>query len=330
MSVTRKLLITLTVLLAATCVALLVVPLVARVPPVTGTRAPMDLARKGDSFQLAEDIRFRYIGSGDGRQGVVMLHDFGASSDSFGEVMRSLGRRTRAIAFDRPGFGLTERPMPPYDGADPYSFDASVGQTLSLMDSLGIGKAVLVGHGTGAAVALRVALTHPERVDGLVLESPDLSSEGGWRGSFGRTLMRSPWGRWYGPLVLRRTYPASAEERMVRSRARSGSLSPELRASYMLGLRADGWDRAVWEVKAATVEAPPADRLRALAVPATVVTGSADEITDPADAREVAETLPDAVLVELPGVGHVPHEERPAAFADAVRALLERMRAVDG
>ena len=64
------------------------------------------------------------------------------------------------------------------------------------------------------------------------------------------------------------------------------------------------------------------DELVALAVPALVVVGSNDRASL-VPARELAEALPDARLVEVPGAGHVVNLAAPAAFNDALVAFLD-------
>ena len=103
----------------------------------------------------------------------ILLHGFGASEFSWREVMEPLSRSGRVIAYDRPAFGLTERPMEGnWTGTNPYSVQGNVELLDGLMDELGVDKAILVGNSAGGEVAAAYALEHPERVQGLVLVDP--------------------------------------------------------------------------------------------------------------------------------------------------------------
>src|SRR5690606_16790962 len=109
----------------------------------------------------------------------------------------------QVISFDRPGFGLTERPQSgDWTGTSPYSPEGHAQLTLDLMDELGVEQAVLLGHNSGAAVALEVALMAPDRVAGLVLVAPAVFNVGGPPGWL-RPILGTPHMSRLGPLLMR-------------------------------------------------------------------------------------------------------------------------------
>ena len=63
--------------------------------------------------------------------------------------------------------------------------------------------------------------------------------------------------------------------------------------------------------------------------PVLIVAGSKDVLTPPAHSERLAEALPAAEHVVIPGVGHLLQLERPAAVTDAILGLLERPRGID-
>ena len=91
----------------------------------------------------------------------VTLQDFEASG-----VLGLAADRHRVIAFDRPGFGYSDRPRTTL-----WTPQAQAELLSAALEQLGIGKAVVVGHSWGTMVALAMALDHAERVSGLVLLS---------------------------------------------------------------------------------------------------------------------------------------------------------------
>lgn len=105
---------------------------------------------------------------GDGRP-VILLHQTPRSWDEYRDVLPLLGRTRRAIAMDTVGFG-DSAPLP--DGTDSIEAWASV--VLELLDALGLDRIDLVGHHTGATVAIEVAGRAPERIRALVLSSAPL------------------------------------------------------------------------------------------------------------------------------------------------------------
>lgn len=80
---------------------------------------------------------------------IVLLHGFGASVFSWDPVMKGLARvaGSKVLAFDRPAFGLTSREVERKEetGLNPYSMAFSVMATISFIEMLGAGKAILMG-----------------------------------------------------------------------------------------------------------------------------------------------------------------------------------------
>jgi pimeloyl-ACP methyl ester carboxylesterase len=100
---------------------------------------------------------------------ILLLHQTPRSWDEYREVLPLLGRKFRAIAMDTVGFG-DSTPLPA--GLD--SIEAWAQAAHELMEALGHRRAVVVGHHTGAAVAIEMAASRPERVQALVLSAAPL------------------------------------------------------------------------------------------------------------------------------------------------------------
>lgn len=117
-----------------------------------------------DKFVTVAGLRTRYIEQGQG-PAVILLH--GASLGSSADVWRrNIGplaeQGLRVIAYDQPGFGLTDDP-PDWGIAFRTAF------ILQLMDALGIDKAALVGHSQAGNMAAELAVSHPGRVSRIVV-----------------------------------------------------------------------------------------------------------------------------------------------------------------
>jgi pimeloyl-ACP methyl ester carboxylesterase len=89
-----------------------------------------------------------------------------------------------------------------------------------------------------------------------------------------------------------------------------------------------GWDQGLWEVVtalgggAALPEARCA--LEGLRMPVLFITGDDDRIVPTSETRKIAARLPGATLVVIPECGHLPQEERPDAFVQAVSSFVGR------
>jgi pimeloyl-ACP methyl ester carboxylesterase len=118
----------------------------------------------GATFREVEGVRLRVFDQGQG-PAVVLLHGFASSLQTWEKVIPLLSSDHRVIALDLKGFGWSDRPE------GDYSPSAQARLVLALLDQLGVGKADLVAHSWGSAVALSCALQAPERVGRLVLYS---------------------------------------------------------------------------------------------------------------------------------------------------------------
>ncbi len=124
-----------------------------------------ELAEQDGRFIEINNLTVHYKEMGEGKTTFILLHGFGASVYSWHEVMDDFARFGRVIAYDRPAFGLTERPMPETWMENPYGMAANVELLRRLMAALEIDKAILVGNSAGGGVATAFALEYPERVE---------------------------------------------------------------------------------------------------------------------------------------------------------------------
>lgn len=304
-------------------VALLVVgPFLVPVPPLEGAKPPETLADPDSRFVEVLGLRVHYKERGQGEPVFLLLHGFGASTFSWREVIEPLGRTGRAIAFDRPGFGLTSRPMPgQWAGRNPYGTEAQVDLAVALLDAWGVERAVLVGNSAGGTVALLVALAHPGRVQALVLVDAAVYTRAG-APAWLRPLLATPQMRRLGPLLLR-TFPSQGESLLRLAWHDPSKITPEVLAGYREPLQVENWDRALYELTVATAVPDLAPRLQEVRVPTLVVTGDDDRVVPTTESIRLAQELPNAQLVVLPACGHVPQEECPGPFLEAVGRFLE-------
>jgi len=314
--------------LGALLLILLVGPFLVPIPPPDDTVTPRELADEDSRFATVNGIEVHYKEQGSGEDAIVLLHGFGASSFSWREVTTALSADGRVVAFDRPSAGLTQRLMPnewnpaDYAGGSPYSPEAQADLTVALLDELGIERAVLVGHSAGGSVAMLTALKYPERVEALVLVDPAIYTEGG-PPAFVYPLLKTPQMRRLGPLVGR-ALGGPAGERILKMAWHDPSrITEEIRQGYRLPLRAENWDRALWELTVARRPLDLGERLDELTVPVLVVSGDDDRIVPTEESRRLAEEIAGADLALIEDAGHVPHEEQPAAFLEAVGTFLE-------
>jgi pimeloyl-ACP methyl ester carboxylesterase len=310
---------TLSLVAGASLGVLLIGPFLVPVPPLTGTVPAETLADPDGRFAEVNGLKVYYKLAGKGQPALLLLHGFLASLYSWREVFAPLAGTHKVAAFDRPAFGLTERPLQ-WDGQNPYGGAAQVELTIGLMDQLGLDKAVLVGNSAGGAIALQTALEHPERVQALVLVDPAIYTSGGIPPQI-KWVFRTPQARRLGPLFVR-SMPKWGMKLGQMAWHDPSKFTPQEWEGYKKPLMVNDWDRALFEMFTADNTNDLSQRLGKVKIPVLVITGEDDQIVPTAQSIRLSQELPNARLVVIPECGHVPQEERPEAFLEAVNQFL--------
>ena len=270
------------------------------------------LAAPGDLVSVAgTQLHVRDTGPR-GAPAVLMLHGFGASLHTWEPWASALSVDHRVIRFDLPGSGLSA----PDPGGD-YTDARSLALIAALLDQLGVARASLVGNSIGGRLAWKFAAAQPQRVDKLVLVSPDgFASPGFAYGVAPKvpaviTLMRHALPK---PLLRMNLAPAYAQPERLTDAAVT---------RYHDLMLAPGARDALIARMAQTVLEDPLPSLRRIRAPTLLLWGESDRLIPPANAADYLGALPNARLVSLPGAGHVPQEEAPEASLVPVRAFLD-------
>lgn len=274
--------------------------------------------RDCSSFVEAGGLRWHVQRAGSGPD-LLLLHGTGASTHSWAGLLPLLARRFTVTAPDLPGHGFTAPPPAP-EAAGLPGVAASLA---ALLRSLALRPTVVVGHSVGAALAARLALDRVVEPAGLVGLTPSLTLPTGAATAVASALL--------GPLA-RSPFVA----RIVAARIREGALVPGLLEStgsrvppesverYRRLLGFPGVLNGVLTLVSAWDPAPLLPALKGLPTPFLLVAGGSDRWIPPSAVRGAARSIPSARVVELPGVGHLAHEEAP----DTLAALI--LRFADG
>ena len=241
------------------------------------------------------------------------LHDFASS------IVDKLAETHRVLAFDRPGFGYSGRPAGAWCGPDCQAkliHDAVI--------KLDAGKAVILGHSWGGSVAMAYGLDYPDDVQGVV----DLSgATSPWRsaptwynqvatmpviGPIFVNLLVAPLGQFLIPPGVIGTFRPNELTPDYRNRGRVDLL---LRGQVFSNNANDVISlKAFNEVQSA--------RYSSLKPKLIILTGADDPVVPPkVHAEALKAQIPSAELIELPGIGHMPHHIAP----DQVIAAIERL-----
>lgn len=250
---------------------------------------------------------------------VILVHGSNASLHTWEKLVARLGGEYRLISYDQPGHGLTgAHPRDDYSAAGMFEALNAVANAARL-DHFFLG-----GNSMGGWVAWRYALAYPERVDGLILidtaGAPLRAGETAPPLNLGFRLMRNEWLR---PLISRITPRSLVEKSLRETTAIDEIVTPEMVDRYWELLRFPG-NRKATAIRAKTDrEDSFADRLNEIRQPTLLLWGAEDQLIYATAAATFDERLPNAEVVILEGVGHIPMEEAPDAAANAIRRFLE-------
>jgi len=308
--------------------AAVVLPLLVPVPRPEGLVDAEDLADADSHFVDVGGVRLHYKvqGPADAKTTLVFLHGFASSVYSWRHAMGALAAHYRVIAFDRPGFGLSGRPLEgDWTGESPYSMRSSAHQTLALMDALGVERAVLVGHSQGASVAVLVADECPGRVEGLVLVSAPTGSRRFRSRPYLDKIRSLPQLRRLAPLVPRSFFGKNARAVMSWAYADPKRLSDETVELELKAVRVKDWDLSYVELTKQQGGYHFPEAMARISVPTLVVAGRNDRTVPYRNQVKVAHAIPGARLLTFYDTGHVPPEERPGAFNEVLGDFVEEL-----
>jgi len=216
----------------------------------------------------------------------------------------------QTIAYDASGTGDS----PPR--LVPMRMPGLARQAAHLLDVLGIPEADVLGVSFGGGVAQQLALDNPHRVRRLVLASTSVGLGGVPGNPVSLAVLATPL-RYYSPAFFRRTarllygpLTAESDAELIRTQANIRRARPPTVWGYASQLTAAwGWTSLPW--------------LHRIHKPVLVLSGAADPIVPPVNARILAHRLPHTEVEVVPDAGHLLLMERAPALAARVAAFLE-------
>lgn len=230
---------------------------------------------------------------------VLLIHGQPGGRADWDQVASYLRRSGhKVIVPDRPGYGLS--------AGSAGGFASNARRLIELLDSEGIETATVAGYSWGGGVAIAMAELFPDRVSGLALVSSIAGSVS--VAVFDRLLASRMFGVAIAYLFLRRGSQLLLHPKAKRALGAGAHVINEdqLKAAIRSWQTGGSWRAFFVEQKALIAEAHHLDRsLGSILCPTTVMIGALDQIIAPKTAREIAERIPGAKLVEIEEAGHL-------------------------
>ncbi len=232
----------------------------------------------------------------------------GTSARLWAPQLPALARRHRVLRYDLPGHGETATGVLPRPEPGATRMGDLADLVLDLVDHYGWDRFAYIGTSLGGAIGLDLAIRFPERISSLAVVccAARFAEPASWheraalvRAEGTEPLVKASAARWFAD-------PARA---LTDANTLGASLLDDLRAADPAGYAACCDALAAFDARA------DLGRIRAQTV---VIAGRADPAVPPARARELADGIGDATLVEIPGAAHLAGVDRPTAVTSAL------------
>lgn len=268
-------------------------------------------------FIEVEGIRLHYVEEGTGEP-LVLIHGNGTMAQDYqiSTVFERAAKTYRVIAFDRPGYGYSERP-----NGKIWNGTAQAQLLHKALIQLGVDRPIVVGHSWGTLVALSLALEHPEYVRSLLLLSGyyypmprlDVVVSAPMAmpviGHLLRHTVAPVFGRIVWPLAVQKLFRPSKQP------ARFKAEFPVWMSMRPSQLRASAGDGVMMIPEAIRLQ----DRYKELRMPITIMAGSGDLLAiSKLHSERLHEEIPHSKLVLIPKVGHMIHQVVPDKVINAI------------
>jgi len=265
------------------------------------------------------DTQVNTIDLGEGPP-LLFVHGLSGSWQNWLEQLPVLADEHRVIAVDLPGFGYS--PMPDWE----ISIAGYARLLDRLLGELGIDAAAVVGNSMGGFIGAELAISHPRRVERLVL----VSAAGLSTYNDPRTVRALPALRRLDRIIAAGVAWLAAKSETVERRPRlreatlnivvrhPSRLPAALAAEQLRGAGKPGFVQALEDLMGYDVR----ERLPEVACPTLIVWGDSDRLITVADADVFQELIPDSRKVVFEDTGHMAMLERPAAFNELLSRFL--------
>ena len=262
-------------------------------------------------------VHLRDEGPRDDPLPIVLLHGTSASLHTWEGWAEALRGQRRVIRMDLPGFALTG-PNPEND----YSIERYVAFVTALADQLGVQRFVLGGNSLGGQIAWATAVAHPQRVASLILVDAS-----GYAFESAKTPIKVPLGfvmasiKPLAPLV-ENTLPRGLVDQSVKAvYGDPAKVTPALvNLYYDISLRAGNRKALLRRLEQGYTG--DTQTLGQLKLPTLILWGGRDRLIPLEFGERFARDIGGSRLVVFDGLGHVPHEEDPAATVAEVKRFL--------
>jgi pimeloyl-ACP methyl ester carboxylesterase len=274
-------------------------------------------------FISVEGVRLHYVERGTGTP-LVLLHGNGSMIQDFQSsgLIDLAAKKYRVIAFDRPGFGHSDRPR-----STIWTPEAQADLIAAALEGIGVPRAIILGHSWGTLVAMAFAVKYPHKVQALILASGyyypkaradvvilslpaipvigDLLSH-----TISPLLSRLMW-----PLLLRKIFDPSPVPTKFQGFPEEMAVRPsQIRASAAETALMTPSVRTLWK------------KYSQLQMPVAIIAGAEDRLIESEQSAQLSRDIPHSTLRSVSGTGHMVHQTATAEVMSAIDMVAAENR----
>ena len=269
-------------------------------------------------FVSVQGVCLHYVERGTG-PAVVLLHGNGSMVEDFQSsgLIDLAAKNYRVIAFDRPGFGHSNRPR--HINWTPV---AQASLIAAALEKIGAPPAIVLGHSWGALVALALAINYPRQVQALVLASgyyyPTARTDVAILSPPAIPIIGDILSHTISPLLARVMWPLILRKIFGPNRVpKKFDGFPEEMAVRPSQIRASAAETALMIPAVSKLQ----NEYHQLQMPMTIVAGARDRIVESEQAERLNGNIPQSTLRCIPGTGHMVHQTATAEIISAIDSV---------
>ena len=256
----------------------------------------------------SHSLYYEIIGQG---HPLVMIRGVGSNTDHWYEQVPALSQKFQLLVFDNRGIARSSDP------GGPFSIQDLAADTIALMEATRIHEAHVLGYSMGGMIAQEMALSHSQRVKGLILVATDC-------GISLRIKAQPQATKLFSEMIRLGTPEAKLAAAQCLFAKQTFENNPQVIQRYAeVSQRFPASQKMLAKQWAAVTQHDACERLPHISSPTLAITGADDVLIPPQNAAMLAERIHDAQMISIDGGGHLFLIEKPRQFNDAVIKFLE-------
>ena len=242
---------------------------------------------------------------------LVFLHAFPLNRAMWVDQEKALSSQFRVISIDLCGHGESDAPL------WRYTLEQAADDVIGLLDHLSIRQAVFVGLSMGGYILFALYRRYADRVQGLVLANTRAQAD----------TVEGKEGRFQMAQTAYKNGPSAIADIMIPKLLSPVTVqtNPELVGRVRTMIECNQVSGIAGDLMAMAERPDSIPLLKQITCPTQIIVGELDLPTPPADAKLMADRIPDARLTIIPGAAHLSNLEQPDQFNETVRAFVLNM-----